>query len=63
MSRDSVGEIPVFPPTMALSPSGPQNGKGMSVQSGEGGLGVGNVPVKKLPGMADQRPDINMDDA
>lgn len=47
-SRDSVGETPIFPPSLALSPTATENGRGMGVESGEGGLGVGNVPVKKM---------------
>ncbi|KAF4556926.1 Hypothetical protein D9617_1g088080 [Elsinoe fawcettii] len=48
-SRDHVSETPVFPPSTALSPSRTQDGKGMGTQAGEGGLGTGNVPVKKVP--------------
>ncbi|PSK45320.1 hypothetical protein B9Z65_2460 [Elsinoe australis] len=48
-SRDHVSETPVFPPATALSPSRTQDGKGMGTQAGEGGLGTGNVPVKKIP--------------
>jgi len=48
-SQDHVGEMSALPPTKLLSPSHVQDGKGMGVQAGEGGLGTGNVPVKKLP--------------
>ncbi|KAG8626058.1 hypothetical protein KVT40_006459 [Elsinoe batatas] len=48
-SRDHVSETPVFPPATALSPSRTHDGKGMGTQAGEGGLGTGTVPVKKVP--------------
>ncbi|KAF2157737.1 hypothetical protein K461DRAFT_250909 [Myriangium duriaei CBS 260.36] len=48
-SRDHTAEVPVFPPATSLSPSRLQDGKGMDVRPGEGGLGTGNIPVKKLP--------------
>jgi len=51
ISRDSIGETPVFPPVMALSPSSTQtqHGRGMSTESGHGGLGTASIPVKKMP--------------
>lgn len=48
-SQDNAGEVPVFPPTTSLSPSRLQDGRGMDVRPGEGGLGTGGIPVKKLP--------------
>ncbi|PNS19938.1 hypothetical protein CAC42_7905 [Sphaceloma murrayae] len=61
-SRDHVSETPVFPPATALSPSRTQDGKGMGTQAGEGGLGTGTVPVKKMPEspvqMAGNLPDV-----
>ncbi|GAM86474.1 hypothetical protein ANO11243_044880 [Dothideomycetidae sp. 11243] len=48
-SRDHAAEVSVFPPTTSLSPSRLEDGKGMAVRPGEGGLGTGNIPVKKMP--------------
>lgn len=48
-SRDHAAEVPVFPPATSLSPSRLQDGKGMGTQAGQGGLGTGGIPVKKLP--------------
>ena len=63
ISRDSIGETPVFPPAMALSPTATENGRGMGVEGGEGGLGVGDVPVKKMPEHALGSQDAFMRDA
>ncbi|KAG9538896.1 hypothetical protein KCU79_g19908, partial [Aureobasidium melanogenum] len=63
MSRDSMAETPVVPPITALSPSpaifmpsmpaAPPEG----VEGVETSLGVGSVPVKKMPPNASQESD------
>lgn len=49
-SRDHATETPVYPPATNLSPSRLPDGKGLGVHAGQGGLGTGQIPVKKLPG-------------
>ena len=55
VSHDSVGETPVFPPALALSPTATDGGKGMGMESGQGGLGTGTVPVKRMPEQSPQQ--------
>lgn len=63
LSHDGIGGTAVVPPSLALSPTAIDGGKGMSVETGLGGLGQGNVPVKKSPTEGPVPGDVSMHSA